>query len=134
MQNTQPSGAGSTNALTTLPVLLFAGTAVAGAILAYPCRLVMHSKWGERALILGGVATLLIYGFTLSFLPGAMHVFGLVFPSLAAIWLAKTLYLMMVEQTGPRPHTWSMGGLPKLADDMRTKGLSNLLVLGAVNK
>jgi len=131
MQNTKSSGAAVPSALTTIPLFIFAMSAVAGSILAYPCRLVLHTKWGERSLILGGLATVLAYGFGLCFVHGATQVLVMAFPSLFAIWIARILYLLLVEQTGPRPHSWSMGSLPELPDDMISKGLSNLIPLVA---
>jgi len=48
-------------------------------------------------------------------------------PVLILIWLARVLYVLQVEKKGPRPFSWSMGGLPACGTDFVGMTISNVI-------
>ena len=48
-------------------------------------------------------------------------------PVLMLIWLSRLLYIWQIEKTGPRPLSWSMGGLPTCGTDLVGMTISNIV-------
>ena len=126
------------------------------AFFALPWRLVTHTRWGERALVIGCPVAALIFAFYRGWLEhfkawgdsyasvGAYEMgYGEVLSALAAptlapfvyslslVWLARLLLIWQVERKGPRPLSWSMGGFPGCGTDFRGMSISNFIALVA---
>ena len=122
------------------------------AAVTVPWRLLFHTKWGERALLMGVpaawfVANALYYIFDairgamkgaialIPMGPGAPaptgadepFLFQLSGGLLFACWLMRLLYVWSVEKNGPRPHSFSTGQLWFCSGGFWGMSFSNLI-------